>query len=79
MIECSRADAFADGSVMRQSALPSMRQTAIVLSVVEPAALRSSRGSAYLGLSSGSCAARPRGLGLLRKARGVFVLNAALS
>jgi hypothetical protein len=52
---------------------------AIVLSVVEPAALRSSRGSAYLGLSSGSCAASPRGLGLLRKARGVFVLNAALS
>jgi hypothetical protein len=64
---------------MRQRALPFMKQTAIVLSVVEAPALRLSPGSVWLGLGSGSCAVSPRGLGLLRKARGVSVLNAARS
>ena len=79
VIECLKVDAFADGSVMRCWARRFMRQTAIVQSVVELPALRSSRGSACLGLSSGSCAVSLRGFTQLRRARGVSVLSAAHS
>ena len=79
VIECLRADVFADGFVMRQRARRFMRQTAIVLSVVELVALRSLRGSAWLGRSSESSAETRRALGLLRKARAVSVRSVARS
>ena len=79
MIECLRADVFADGFVMRQRARRFMRQTAIVLSVVELVAPRSLRGSAWLGRSSESSVVTRRGLALLRRGRGVSVRSAALS
>ena len=74
-----KVDAFVVGFVMRQRPRPLMRQTAIARSVVEPLALRSSRGSACLGLSSGSCAVSRRGLGQLRRAPGVSVLGVGRS
>jgi hypothetical protein len=58
---------------------PLKKQTVTARSVVEPPALRSSRGSACLGLSSGSCAVSLRGFTQLRRARGVSVLSAAHS
>jgi len=79
VIECLRADVFADGFVMRRRARLFMRQTVIVLSVVEPPALRSSRGSAWRGRSSESSVVTRRGLDLLRRGRGVSVRSAARS
>jgi len=58
---------------------PLMRRTAIARSAGESPGLRSSRGSACLGLSFGSFAASRPGLSRPRRARGVFVLGVARS